>query len=115
MKKSHDMFRTVLACLLTAAILLIPQDVWAAGASSADPFASLREKTLDAYLQGRRIAYVISGLGALSIGVGAFFGRFKWSTFFALMGGLFMISIFEQIVHWLGVTSTPFSPSGSNR
>lgn len=81
--------------ILAAAALVIPFDVWAGG---ADPFGATRNRVCETWKQSRTIVYVIGGVATLSLGVLAFFGRFKWTTFFALVGGLFMIAIFDQIL-----------------
>ena len=40
----------------------------------------------------QRIVFGIAGLGAVALGALAFFGRFTWSWFFGLIGGLVLIS-----------------------
>ncbi len=91
-----NMWRIVAFGVIAAAVLLLPQEVL------ADPFASAQEKVSDAWTEGKKIVYIIGGVGALALGVLAFFGRFKWATFFALVGGIFMIAIFAEILTYLG-------------
>ena len=47
-------------------------------------------KNTSAYAQ--KIVFGIAGLGAIALGALAFFGRFTWSWFFGLIGGLVLIS-----------------------
>lgn len=95
-------WRILTVVLLAAAALVIPMDVWAGPDVGA--FNKLNERVCSGWEEGRKIVYIIGGVAALSLGVLAFFGRFKWTTFFALVGGLFMIAIFDQILKFAGVT-----------
>ncbi len=81
--------------LFAAAALFIPVDVLASG---GDPFAKLSNRVCTTWTESKKIVYIIGGIAALTLGVLAFFGRFKWTTFFALVGGMFLIAIFDQIV-----------------
>lgn len=65
------------------------------------PFDTLCTKVYQAWDRGKKIVYIIGGIGALALGVLAFFGRFKWTTFFALVGGIFVIAIFGQIITYI--------------
>jgi hypothetical protein len=47
-------------------------------------------KSTSQYAQ--KIVFGIAGLGAVALGALAFFGRFTWSWFFGLIGGLVLIS-----------------------
>jgi type IV secretory pathway VirB2 component (pilin) len=47
------------------------------------------------------ITYGIAGLAAIGLGALAFFGRFKWSWFFAIVGGLAVIALTLEIVQSL--------------
>lgn len=80
--------------MAVAVITVLPIDVWAAD----NPFGTLCNRINETYTQGRQIVYVIAGIATLSLGVLAFFGRFRWSTFFAMVGGIFVIAIFDQIL-----------------
>ncbi len=88
--------------LLAAFAMVVPVDVWAQNASQ--PFDTLCARVSTAWEVGRKIVYIIGGVAALSLGVLAFFGRFKWTTFFALVGGLFIIAIFDQILNYTGTS-----------
>jgi type IV secretory pathway VirB2 component (pilin) len=91
------------AVLVAAAALVVPVDVWAAG---GDPFDTLCDRVQGAWDGGRKIVYIIGGIAALTLGVLAFFGRFKWTTFFALVGGIFLIAIFDQVLQYAGAGGT---------
>ncbi len=93
--------------LVTGMIMVVPFDVWAAD----NPFKTLCDRVDTAWNTGRKIVYIMGGIGALSLGVLAFFGRFQWSRFFALLGGLFIIAIFDQILSFTG-TDGGFTSSG---
>jgi|NOAtaT_6_FD_contig_21_6270740_length_426_multi_10_in_0_out_0_1 hypothetical protein len=97
-------WRILSVVILAAAALVIPVDVWA-GAVDTGAFNRLNQRVCKGWEEGRKIVYIIGGVAALSLGVLAFFGRFKWTTFFALVGGLFMIAIFDQILKFAGVTT----------
>ncbi|TAH32323.1 MAG: hypothetical protein EYC62_09325 [Alphaproteobacteria bacterium] len=97
----------ILAVVLVAALaLVVPVDVWAAGGGGSGPFDALCGRVDIAWDKGRKIVYIIGGIAALSLGVLAFFGRFKWTTFFALVGGIFVIAIFDQILQYAGAGGT---------
>jgi len=85
----------ILGLVLVAAVAIMAPDMaWA----DAAPFTSLKSRVCDTWTNGKSIVYVIGGIAALTLGVLAFFGRFKWTTFFALVGGIFLIAIFDQIL-----------------
>ena len=98
-------WRILSVIMFAAAALVIPVDVWASGSVDATAFDRLNQRVCTGWEEGRKIVYIIGGVAALSLGVLAFFGRFKWTTFFALVGGLFMIAIFDQILRFAGVTT----------
>lgn len=50
---------------------------------------SLAKKTVG---RAQQVVYGIGGLGAIALGALAFFGRFTWSWFFGLVGGLVLIA-----------------------
>jgi hypothetical protein len=97
-------WKVTLLVLVTSFVTVVPYDAWAQLAGPVngnDPFGALCLKVQDTWNKGRKIVYIISGIGALALGVMAFFGRFKWTTFFALCGGIFIIAIFENILTYL--------------
>ncbi len=62
------------------------------GVSKADVFKST-EKLVDNTVQRSQVVvYGIGGLGAIALGALAFFGRFTWSWFLGLIGGLVLIA-----------------------
>lgn len=99
-------YKISLSMVLAAMIVLLPTELWAAG---NDPFAALCSRVNSAWVEGRKIAYIIGGIGTLSLGVMAFFGRFAWSKFFAMLGGLFIISFFSEIMIFVGTGPTGMS------
>ena len=80
--------------MAVAVITVLPINGWAAD----NPFSTLCSRINETYTNGRQIVYVIAGIATLSLGVLAFFGRFRWTTFFAMVGGIFVIAIFDQIL-----------------
>lgn len=96
---TNQYWRILGLVLFAGVALMIPADAWATSGGT-QIFNNLCAKTNEAWTQGRRIVYVIGGIAALSLGVLAFFGRFKWTTFFALLGGLFLIAMFDQVLQY---------------
>ncbi len=46
--------------------------------------------------------YGLGGIGAMALGVLAFMGRFQWTWFFGILGGLAMIAGFDQAITYMG-------------
>lgn len=90
--------------LALAVVMVVPIDVLAA--TTGDPFKPLCDRVRTAWVEGRKIVYIIAGIATLSLGVMAFFGRFGWSKFFAMLGGLFIISFIDQIMSFAGVVGS---------
>lgn len=74
---------------------------------TAQAFSDLCERLEVGFNASRQIIYIIGGFGAIGLGVGAFFGRFKWPWFFSLGSGIFIVSAIEQIVLFLESTAGP--------
>ena len=106
LKPSDQYWRWMGLALLVAFVTIMPVDVWAAG---DDPFKPLCERIGTAWVEGRKIVYIIAGVATLSLGVMAFFGRFSWGKFFAMLGGLFIISFFTEVLKFAGVGATDLS------
>lgn len=54
------------------------------------------------YTQTATIVWYIGAFGIIVLAVLAFFGRFPWTRFFALAGGLFLIAFIQQLIQFLG-------------
>jgi hypothetical protein len=50
--------------------------------------------------------YGLGGIGAMALGVLAFMGRFQWTWFFGILGGLAMIAGFDQAITYMGGDNT---------
>lgn len=104
-------WRVMAMFLVAAAVMVIPMDAWATSAGTDTAvFQNAKQVTQTAWRQGKTIVYIIAGIGALALGVLAFFGRFKWTTFFALCGGIFVIAMIAEIIDYLGGVSTDVQP-----
>ena len=85
-------YRQYLKCLffmLVVAVVAMAPDV----ALAQNVFDKTGTRLNEGFRQTRNIVYVIGGLGAIGLGVGAFFGRFRWGWFFSLLGGLAVIAL----------------------
>ena len=90
-----------LMVLLAAGAYLLPD------AALADDtiFTSAQDVVGYGFAGTRKVAGIVGGLGAIGLGVMAFFGRFRWSWFFALVGGLGVIFLATEFIGWLDTTS----------
>ena len=70
-------------------VVLFPE----AAMAQDEVFSKTAGRLNEGFRQARNIVYVIGGLGAIGLGVGAFFGRFRWGWFFSLLGGLAVIAL----------------------
>ncbi len=76
------------------------------GSGATDGFvkgANLARKT-SAYAQ--KVVFGVAGLGAIALGALAFFGRFTWSWFFGLIGGLVLITGVNYGIQYMSGGST---------
>ena len=51
--------------------------------------------------------YGLGGMGAMALGVLAFMGRFQWTWFFGILGGLALIAGFDQGIEYFGGGNVP--------
>ena len=49
----------------------------------------------------RLVFYVIAGIVLACIGAAAFFGRMRWTWFFAVLGGVLLISLSDYLIGYL--------------
>jgi hypothetical protein len=62
------------------------------GTKSTEGFTVGEKLAKNTSAWAQKIVFGIAGLGAVALGALAFFGRFTWSWFFGLIGGLLLIS-----------------------
>jgi hypothetical protein len=75
----------------------------ATGEASAEAlFGSASQRLCEAYQFGKGIIYVVAGIGVLILGAFAMLGRFDFSKFFAVAGGIFLAGSAEQLIGMLG-------------
>lgn len=72
--------------------------------ASASPgfLEDANSKVQEVYDAVRQVIYYVGGLGLIVLAIFAFFGRFKWTHFFALAGGLFLVGATDQLIQYLG-------------
>lgn len=49
----------------------------------------------------QQVVYGLGGLGAIALGAMAFFGRFQWTWFFGLIGGLALIAGIQTGIEYM--------------
>lgn len=59
-------------------------------------------KVLEIYRTAVSVIYVIGGLGIIVMAIFAFAGRFKWTHFFSIAGGIFLVAVTNELIMWLG-------------
>jgi hypothetical protein len=69
--------------------------------------ADLARRT-SAYAQ--KVVFGVAGLGAIALGALAFFGRFTWSWFFGLIGGLVLITSVNYGIQYISGGQTNLTP-----
>lgn len=57
----------------------------------------------------QQVIYGMGGLGAIALGALAFFGRFQWSWFFGLVGGLVLIAGLQQGIEYFTGNQNTFT------
>jgi hypothetical protein len=58
--------------------------------------------------QGQYIIYALGGLGVMGLGALAVMGRFSWSWFFAIAGGLMLVAGVSSGISYITRQNTPF-------
>ena len=91
------------ATAVAATALFSPDTALADSASDANTrfLTDAETKIQTIYDAVRKVLYYVGGLGLIVLAIFAFFGKFKWTHFFALAGGLFLIGIADQLIRWL--------------
>ena len=70
------------------------------GTGAGDLFKNTEELADNTVGRTQQVVYGLGGLGAIALGALAFFGRFQWSWFFGLIGGLAMIAGLQQGIQY---------------
>jgi len=87
----------------------------AGGTGAGDLFKNTEELADNTVGRTQQVVYGLGGLGAIALGALAFFGRFQWSWFFGLIGGLAMIAGLQQgIQYFTGDDQVLASTKNSN-
>ncbi len=97
----HTYVNALTVMLVAAIAILFPEFAVA----DNTVFNKVEDKMESGFDQTRRIIYIIGGLGAIGLGIGAFFGKFKWGWFFSLLGGLAVIALIIEGINFI-VTDT---------
>jgi hypothetical protein len=63
----------------------------------------------------QQVIYGMGGLGAIALGALAFFGRFQWSWFFGLVGGLVLIAGLQQGIQYFTGNEDTFAAQPRNQ
>lgn len=93
---------SLLAIAAAAAVLIgLPSDAFAQGILSA---GIQRINTVQQYAVSA--TFSLGTIGLVVLGVFAFFGRFKWTHFFSLAGGMFLVTMATQLFSFIA-TSAP--------
>ena len=88
------------ALVLLSAYALFPETAFANILTEAE------NKLQSVWDTFRKVIYVLAAIG-LGVGaIAAFFGKWKWGHFLALAGGVFLVAFFDQLVQFLGGSSS---------
>lgn len=101
--------RTMALMLVAAVAALSPEILLAQDTTVFDNIDDGLETAFD---RTRTITYVVGGLGAIGLGVGAFFGRFKWGWFFSLVGGLAVVAMIIEGIDFFITSADEGGSSG---
>ena len=88
--------------------------VAAAVTLSADPalanvWQTLQSKASEGFVNTRNLVFLLGGFGIIGLAVMAFFGRFQFKWFAALIGGMVLLAVTGSIIEYV----TTDSASGS--
>jgi hypothetical protein len=70
------------------------------GTGAGNLFSNTEELADNTVGRMQQVVYGVGGLGAIALGALAFFGRFQWSWFFGLIGGLGLIAGLQQGIQY---------------
>jgi uncharacterized membrane protein len=82
--------------IAAAVLLLVPSDAFA---QTVLDEAAKRIVTVASF--ATMTVYSVGTIGLVVLGAFAFFGRFKWAHFFALAGGMFLVTMSTQLFSFL--------------
>jgi hypothetical protein len=110
MKQQLERYWIYLAIVLAVVLAFYANDAALAGGRPSDAgiwsgqagpvFEKGKTGINTGFNQTRNIVYGVGGIGAIGLGALAFFGRFQWAWFWALIGGLSLIALVD-----LGITT----------
>lgn len=93
-------FRNALSVLIATLVVACVIAV-AADPAYADFLGTAESKIQQLYESMKRVVFIVGAIGIIVLAVFAFFGRFKWTTFFMIAGGIFLVGITSQLIAWL--------------
>lgn len=67
----------------------------------ADVFGALEKKGSNAFQNIKNLSFLVGGFGVIGLAVMAYFGRFQFKWFFALIGGLALIAASGSMVDYI--------------
>jgi type IV secretory pathway VirB2 component (pilin) len=92
MKTERKMKKSTILLAAAIAFLALEPNLAFATSSTGDIFQTLQNKGAQTFTNVRNISFIVGAFGLIAIGVMAYFGRFNWKHFAALIGGLVIIS-----------------------
>ncbi len=101
MQRKVEKYWTYMAIMLAVALVMYTgNDAWAQergiwGGNEGELFKFAKTGVESGFNQTRNVVYGVGGMGAIGLGALAFFGRFQWAWFWALVGGLSLIALVD--------------------
>lgn len=92
--------RSLISFLGMVCLALIATPLFA-GTGSTDIIGGAQTVILEIYTGARSTIYIGAALGIIVMATLAFFGRFGWTKFFAICGGVFLVAMTDQLLMFL--------------
>lgn len=67
---------------------------------------------IETYEQAKTSIYFVTGIAIIVLAVLAFFGRFGWTKFFSICGGVFLVAMTDELMSFLYMNSSGTSSAG---
>jgi hypothetical protein len=93
--------KTLMAAGITAALVVFTADI-----ASANVWQTLQSKASEGFVNTRNLVFLLGGFGIIGLAVMAFFGRFQFKWFAALIGGMVLLAVTGSMIEYVTTDSS---------
>lgn len=91
---------------VSAGAILALSAIGATDVAAQGVWTTLQSKTSEGFTNTRNLVFLLGGFGIIGLAVMAFFGRFQWKWFAALIGGMVLLAVTGSVIEYVTTSNS---------